>query len=119
LFYLKISIIKVTSLAVHEGTNSLAVGLSGGEVYYYKSDILKFKNEKPRLIHEAPHTITGLAFKTINRSVLLYVSTEYTLMTIIIGGKDRDEKVRVKILINKFFFICYYYGFVLKENIIE
>ena len=67
--------------------------MSGGEVFYYKNDVLKFKNEKPRLIHEAPHSITGLAFKTINKSILLYVSTEYTLITITIGGKDRDEKV--------------------------
>ncbi len=85
----------ITAIAVHEGMNSLAVGLSSGEVVYYKSDILKFKNEKPRVVHEAPHSITGLAFKIqINSKFpLLYVSTEYAIITIIIAGKDKDEKV--------------------------
>jgi hypothetical protein len=70
------------------------VGLSGGEVFFYKNDILKFKNEKPRFLHEAPHSITALSFKAINKSVLLFVATEYTIITILIGGKDKDEKVR-------------------------
>lgn len=83
----------MTSIAVNEGANSLCVGLSGGEVYYFKSDILKFKNEKPRLLHEAPHIITGLAFKNINKTTLIYVATEYSIITITIGGKDKDEKV--------------------------
>lgn len=79
-------------MAVNETTNSLAVGLSSGEVFLYKNDILKFKNEKPRVLHEAPHAITALSFKVINKSVLLFVATEYTLITITIGGKDKDEK---------------------------
>jgi hypothetical protein len=83
----------VTALTVHEGTNSMIVGLSGGEVYFYKNDILKYKNEKPRLVHEAPQSITGLAFKAINKLLLVFVATEYTIITIILGGKDRDEKV--------------------------
>ena len=84
----------VTALAVNsEGANSLAVGLSGGEVLYFKSDILKYKNEKPRMIHEAPHSITALAFKSINKYCLLYLATENTIITVTIGGKDKDEKV--------------------------
>lgn len=82
----------ITSLAVHELTNSLVVGLSGGEVFYYKSDILKYKNEKPRLLHEAAHSITGLAFKNINKFILLYLATEHTIITLTIIGKDKDEK---------------------------
>jgi hypothetical protein len=85
--------LKITTLAVHEGTNSLAVGLTSGEVFYYKSDMLKFKNEKPRLLHEAPHSITAVAFKSLNKAILLYVATEFTIITITIGGKDKDEKV--------------------------
>ena len=71
----------------------MAVGLTGGEVYYYKSDILKYKNEKPRLIHEGPHSITALSFKNVGKNVLVFVATEYTIITITISGKDRDEKV--------------------------
>jgi hypothetical protein len=81
---------------VHEGTNSLAVGLSSGEVFYYKNDILKYKNEKPRLLHEAPHSITGLAYKTFNKIILIYVATDYTIFTLVLGGKDKDEKVEIK-----------------------
>ena len=84
---------QITALAVHEGTNSLAIGLTGGEVYYYKSDILKYKNEKPRLLHEGPHSITALLFKPVGKFLLLFVATDYTIITITIGGKDRDEKV--------------------------
>jgi hypothetical protein len=80
-------------LAVQEGTNSLVVGLTEGQVYYYKNDILKFKNEKPRLLHESPNVITGLAFKVLNKAVLVYVATDYSIITIILGGKDKDEKV--------------------------
>ena len=80
-------------MAVQEGTNSLVVGLTEGQVYYYKNDILKFKNEKPRLLHESPNVITGLAFKILNKAVLVYVATDYSIITIILGGKDKDEKV--------------------------
>ena len=86
----------ITSVAVHEGTNSVCVGLSGGEVFYYKSDVLKFKNEKPRLLHEAPHTITGIAFKNVNRAMLVFVATEYSIITITFGNKEKDEKVKTK-----------------------
>ena len=68
--------------------------MTGGEVYFYKSDILKYKNEKPRLIHEGPHSITALSFKNVGKNVLVFVATEYTIITITISGKDRDEKVR-------------------------
>lgn len=82
---------------MHEGVNSMAIGLSGGEVYFYKSDILKFKNEKPRLLHEAPHPITALLFKVVNKSLVLFVATEHTIITITIVAKDKDEKVSLKI----------------------
>lgn len=91
--YMRNTMFQITSLAVNETTNSLAVGLSSGDVFFYKNDILKFKNEKPRLLHEAPHAISALSFKLINKSMLLFVGTEYTLITILIGGKDKDEKV--------------------------
>lgn len=74
-------------------SNSLVVGLSSGEVFLYKNDILKFKNEKPRILHEATHAITALSFKLINKSVLLFVATEYNIITIMIVGKDKDERV--------------------------
>ena len=83
----------VTSLAINEINNSMVVGLSGGEVFFYKNDVLKYKNEKPRLIHEAPHGITALAFKNINKFCLIYLATEHTIITITLGGKDKDEKV--------------------------
>ena len=95
-------------MSVYEGTNSLVIGLSGGEIFYYKNDILKYKNEKPRLLHEAPHSITGLAFKTINKFILIYVATEYTIITITLGGKDKDEKVEIttKYLLNQIIKLC-------------
>lgn len=86
----------------------MAIGLSSGEVYFYKSDVLKYKNEKPRLLHEAPHSITALAFKTVNKSLLVYVATEHSLFTIILGGKDKDEKVSLfikSLTINRFIII--------------
>jgi len=59
----------------------------------YKNDILKYKNEKPRLIYEAAHSITALAFKNINKFMLLYLATEHSIITITVIGKDKDEKV--------------------------
>ena len=84
---------KITALGVNEGVNSLAVGMSDGVVFYFKSDILKYKNEKPRLLNESASAITGLAFKNINKLTLIYVATEFTIITITIAGKDKDEKV--------------------------
>lgn len=72
----------------------MGVGLSSGEVFYYKSDILKYKSEKPRILHEAAHGITALAFKSINKCILLYLATEHTIITMTIIGKDKDEKVK-------------------------
>lgn len=83
----------VTAMAVNDGPNTLAVGLSGGEVLFFKGDVLKYKSEKPRLVHEAPHSITALAFKNINKFCLIYLGTEHTIITILLGGKDKDEKV--------------------------
>lgn len=80
-------------MAVNEGPNSLAVGFDDGEVFYYKSDILKYKNEKPRLVNQSASSITALAFKNINKASLIYVATEFTIITITLGGKDKDEKV--------------------------
>lgn len=95
----------VTALAVNsEGVNSLAVGLSGGEVLFFKNDILKYKSERPRMIHEAPHSITALAFKNINKYCLLYLATEHTIITVLIGGKDKDEKVKFSLILMWSFF---------------
>jgi hypothetical protein len=34
-------------------------------VFYFKNDILKYKNEKPRLLHEAPHSVKCIKYKFI------------------------------------------------------
>ena len=84
----------ITALAIHDATNSLAIGLLNGDVLYFKNDILKYKNEKPRILHQDSHarSITALAFKNINKLLLLYMATENTIETINIIGKEKDEK---------------------------
>lgn len=83
---------KITTLAVHDGNNSLCVGLSSGEVLYYKCDILKYKNEKPRVLYSGSSPITGIAFKNLNK-MFVFVSTEYLIITITFGNREKDEKV--------------------------
>lgn len=87
---------KIATLAVNDANNSVCVGLSSGEVLYYKCDILKYKNEKPRVLYTGSSPITGIAFKNLNRGFFIFVSTEYLIITITFGNRDKDEKVFLK-----------------------
>lgn len=63
-------------------------------VLFYKSDTIKdTRNLKSRLIHQAPHSITGLAFKEMAKLLVIFVATEFSILTISTGSKDKDEKV--------------------------
>jgi hypothetical protein len=67
--------------------------LSIFSVIFYKGDMIKDRNLKSRLIHQAPHSITGLAFKEMAKFLIIFVATEFSILTISIGSKDKDEKV--------------------------
>jgi predicted RNase H-related nuclease YkuK (DUF458 family) len=114
--------LKITCVAIFENTNSLVVGCSDGRlnnknsiiliiifefkffsVLFYKGDAVKdTRNLKSRLIHQAPHGITGLAFKEMAKVLVIFVATEFSILTISTGSKDKDEKVFLSnsILIN-------------------
>ncbi|RNA18522.1 vacuolar sorting-associated 11 -like protein [Brachionus plicatilis] len=89
------AISKITALAVHDGNNSVCVGLSSGDVLFYKCDILKYKNEKPRILYTGSSPITGISFKNLGRGMFVFVSTEYLIITITFGNREKDEKIAV------------------------
>ena len=73
------------------------------------------RNLKSRLIHQAPHSITGLAFKEMGKVVVIFVATEFSILTISIGSKDKDEKVFFSLII---FFTDFYNFEYVKESFI-
>ena len=55
--------------------------------------IILYRHSKQRVVLEAPHAITGLAFKTYAKTTILFVATEQQALTINISLKQKDQKV--------------------------
>ncbi|KAK2192568.1 hypothetical protein NP493_28g12051 [Ridgeia piscesae] len=81
---------KVTCLTVHENLNHMAVGFQNGSIVLFKGDVTKERHSKQRVIHEGPHPITGLAFKSQSHSSVLFVSTEHAVMSFTVHTKSKD-----------------------------
>lgn len=67
----------VSCIAAHENLNYLAIGLADGTVLLYKGDITRERgaNKHPKLLFKAKEPVSGIAFRPVGRSVILYVAT--------------------------------------------
>ncbi|XP_013381879.1 vacuolar protein sorting-associated protein 11 homolog [Lingula anatina] len=82
----------VTCLAVHENLNHMVVGFENGSVVLFRGDVTRDRHSKQRTIHDGPHPITGLSFKSSGRQTILFVVTEHVTMAMNLSAKDKDTK---------------------------
>lgn len=52
-----------------------------------------FRHSKQTVVYENTKPITGLAFKTIGKNIILFVSTENVTLSINVSAKDRIQQV--------------------------
>jgi len=83
----------VSSFAVHENLNFMAVGFENGVVQLFKGDVTRDRHSKPRTVYEGSKQVTGLAFKTQGKDVFLFVVTENSTVAINIMAKDQMNEL--------------------------
>ncbi|XP_041361621.1 vacuolar protein sorting-associated protein 11 homolog [Gigantopelta aegis] len=79
----------VTCVSVHENLNFMAVGFENGAVVVYKGDVTRERHSKSRIVYETNKPITGLTFKTGGKEVILFITTEATILSVNITAKDQ------------------------------
>ena len=54
---------------------------------------MKDRTLKPKVIHDSPQAITGLAFKDTGKYMTIFVATEFSILTIALSSRESEEKV--------------------------
>ncbi|GFO24686.1 vacuolar protein sorting-associated protein 11-like protein [Plakobranchus ocellatus] len=83
----------VSAFAVHDNLNFMAVGFENGVVLLFKGDVTRERHSKSRNVFEGTKRVTGLAFKTVGKDVILFVVTDSSLHTVNITAKDQQTKL--------------------------
>lgn len=96
-----------TYFAVHENLMLLAVGYEDGEIQLYRGELTRGRSIKPKILQrEGEHgCVTGLAFKTMDRSIILFSVSKYAMTPFDVTTKDRDINVSISI---RFFFFLFF-----------
>lgn len=79
----------VTCFTVHENLNWMAVGFDNGSVVVFKGDVKSDRHSKQMVVYENQKPITGLAFRSSGKNVILFVTTEAIILSINLTAKDR------------------------------
>ncbi|CAL8099347.1 unnamed protein product [Orchesella dallaii] len=81
-----------TCFAVHENLTLLAVGYEDGEIQLYRGELTRGRSIKPKILQrEGEHgSVTGLAFKTMEKSILLFSASKHAVTPFDVTNKDRD-----------------------------
>ncbi|ODN06411.1 Vacuolar protein sorting-associated protein 11 [Orchesella cincta] len=81
-----------TCFAVHENLTLLAVGYEDGEIQLYRGELTRGRSIKPKILQrEGEHgSVTGLAFKTMEKSILLFSVSKHAVTPFDVTNKDRD-----------------------------
>lgn len=84
-----------TCFAVHENLMLLAVGYEDGEIQLYRGELTRGRSIKPKILQrEGEHgSVTGLAFKTMDRSIILFSVSKNAVIPFDVTNKDRDVNV--------------------------
>lgn len=69
----------------------MAFGFETGQILLYRGDVTRERHSKNRIIYEDVHPITGLEFCNIQNDILLFATTEYHVISITIGAKDKTD----------------------------
>ncbi|KAH3841675.1 vacuolar protein sorting-associated protein 11 homolog [Dreissena polymorpha] len=81
----------VTCVAAHENLNWMAVGFENGTVLLFKGDIKSDRHSKQSIVYEGKSAVTGLAFKSAGKNIILFVATESVILSINVSGKDKMQ----------------------------
>lgn len=73
----------------------LAVGYEDGEIQLYRGELTRGRSIKPKILQrEGEHgSVTGLAFKTMERSIILFSVSKNAVIPFDVTNKDRDVNV--------------------------
>jgi len=97
-----------TCFAVHENLTLLAVGYEDGEIQLYRGELTRGRSIKPKILQrEGEHgCVTGLAFKTMEKSIILFSVSKHAVTPFDVTNKDRDVNVSwcVKVFKSYMFF---------------
>lgn len=85
--------VDVTCLSVCENLSQMALGFEDGSVCVIKGDITSQRQSKSRVIHQDRYAITGLAYKQLGTSMVLFVTTSQTVCSYDVAQKDRKEQL--------------------------
>lgn len=79
---------KPTTLCVADNRLLMAVGFIDGCIAFYKGDLSRDRNSKPKILKELGQEITGMAFKCITKDWYLFVSTASSVQQFNVTFKD-------------------------------
>ncbi|XP_064597137.1 vacuolar protein sorting-associated protein 11 homolog [Liolophura sinensis] len=83
----------VTCFTVHENLNWMAIGFENGSVVLLKGDVTRDRHSKQRVAYETNKPITGVHFKSMGKSVILFAITESSVMTINVTASDQKTEL--------------------------
>ncbi|CAG7816852.1 unnamed protein product [Allacma fusca] len=85
-----------TCFAVHENLQLLCVGFSDGLLQLYRGEVTRNRNLKLRtLMFNGDHgKFTGLFFKALDLSVILFASSTQSVFSFDVTNKDREAKIQ-------------------------
>lgn len=69
----------------------MAFGFETGQILLYRGDVTRERHSKHRVIYEDVHPITGLEFCNTQNDIFLFATTEYHVISITIGVKDKSD----------------------------
>ena len=81
----------ISCLSAHENMNMIAVGTHQGVVNLIRGNLTKDRSSKQRGIDTGSSPVTGLGFKQVGQSILLYVSTSEQILSYVLTAKDNQS----------------------------
>ena len=89
----KTSLQKPTALAVTENGQYMAIGFDRGSISLYKGDISRDRAKTTQNLTCGISPITGIAFKSLNKSVQMFVCSDSGVHVYNIQSKDKEVKI--------------------------
>ncbi|KAL4227956.1 Vacuolar protein sorting-associated protein 11 [Mactra antiquata] len=84
--------VPVTCFTVHENLNWMAVGFENGSVLVFKGDVKSDRHSKQTVVYSSSKAITGLAFKSVGKSVVLFIATEISILSLTLTAKEKHSQ---------------------------
>lgn len=88
----KIALQKPTAIAVTEKGQLMAIGFDRGSVSLYRGDISRDKTKTVQSLSCGIASITGIAFKSLEKQTQMFVCSDAGVLVFAIYGKDKEEK---------------------------